>query len=62
MELGSYFMPHRIIGLDHGVPVFSLRDINLYGPASLYGVSFDEEASPTNEKLLHLLAQRLADG
>lgn len=31
-------MPYRIIDIDHGVPVFSLRDINLYGPASLYGI------------------------
>lgn len=39
MELSEYFMPYSVIGLDHGVPVFSLRDINLYGLPDLFGVN-----------------------
>ena len=38
MDLSSYFMPYTFISLDHGTPVFSLRDINLYGTPDLFGV------------------------
>lgn len=31
-------MPYSLVGLDHGVPVFSLRDVNLYGMPNLYGI------------------------
>lgn len=84
MELCEYFMPYAIIDLDHGTPVYSLRDVNLYGLPELFGIedyivlddptescpmvldykaSFDEGGfSCPNDKLLDLLAQRLADG
>lgn len=38
MELESYFMPYTFIGLEHGIPLFSLRDINLYGTPDLFGI------------------------
>lgn len=38
MELYEYFMPYSIIGLDHGTPVYSLRDINLFGLPELFGI------------------------
>lgn len=38
MELGEYFMPYSVVAVDHGTPVFSLRDINLYGQPHLFGV------------------------
>lgn len=31
-------MPYTFKSLDHGIPVFSLRDVNLHGIPSLYGV------------------------
>ena len=31
-------MPYGVVGVDHGTPVYSLRDINLYGLPTLYGV------------------------
>lgn len=38
MELQDYFMPYTFVSLDHGIPVFSLRDINLFGEPCLFGV------------------------
>ena len=38
MDLSSYFMPYRMVGVEKEVPVFSLRDINLYGKPDLFGV------------------------
>lgn len=38
MDISEYFMPYSLVSVDHGVPVFSLRDINLYGLPDLYGV------------------------
>ncbi len=38
MELDGYFMPYSIVSVDHGVPAFSIRDINLYGLPDLYGI------------------------
>lgn len=39
MDIKDYFMPYSLIAVDHGVPVFSLRDINLYGLPDLFGVN-----------------------
>jgi hypothetical protein len=38
MNLEDFFMPYRLVDVDHGVPVFSLRDINLFGLPDLWGV------------------------
>ena len=38
MDLSEYFMPYSFIALERGTPLFSLRDINLYGTPDLFGV------------------------
>lgn len=38
MDLASYFMPYTFIAVERGIPLFSLRDINLYGTPDLFGI------------------------
>jgi len=38
MELSEYFMPYTFIRLERGIPLFSLRDVNLYGQPDLFGI------------------------